>query len=185
MNLPNALTVSRIFLTLLFIAFILQNGFVAKVLAALIFTAASFTDFFDGYFAKKLNKVSNFGKLMDPIADKFLMLAAFFIFAQMNIIASWMFGVIALREIFITGFRLVMMGKGEVLAAEKAGKLKTVLQIVVISVILIFLILEESPWAQLFSVSLFLSLIGLLMLAVVILTLSSGVSYLWHNRRFI
>ena len=89
MNLPNILTVSRILLTIFFIKFLLKSGFSSSVIAAAIFTVASLTDYLDGYIAKKRNLISNFGKIMDPIADKFLVLSAFFVFMRLDIIAAW------------------------------------------------------------------------------------------------
>ena len=96
-----------------FIGAILQEGLIFKIAAAVIFGAASITDYLDGYIAKKYNLVSKFGKLMDPVADKFLLLAAFFIFTRMDIVEAWMFILIAVREIFITGWRLVVVQKGK------------------------------------------------------------------------
>ena len=189
MNLPNILTISRIFLTFIFVAVLLRDGIEAKIIAAVIFAIASLTDLLDGYFAKKRKQVTDFGKLMDPIADKFLTLAAFFVFARMNVIAFWMFALVAGREIVVTIFRLVAKKrKGAALAAERGGKYKTVFQIVTIGVILLFLILRESEWAANWPSSLFYqwyTAIDILMLITIILTLTSGSLYLWKNRRVI
>ncbi len=186
-KLPNVLTVLRILLTLVFLAFIFKQGLLFKGFAFFIFVVASCTDFFDGYFAKKYNGVSNFGKLMDPVADKFLILSAFFVFTQMHLIALWMFGVIFLREVIITGVRLAAMRNGHILPAEKAGKYKTVSQIVAIYFILVFLILQEIHFFHA-TPSLFLGWqygIQALMLIVVFSTLFSGIWYFWHYGRFI
>ena len=186
MNLPNTLTTTRIILTMAFVLTVIQNGVIPKILAALIFAVASLTDYLDGYYAKKHNLVSNFGKLMDPIADKFLILAAFFIFARMHVIALWMFAVIFFREIIVTVFRLIAVGKGEVLAAEKAGKYKTCSQMAVIGFILLFLILRESYVAARWPTEVFYQwyfLIYCLMAVTMALTLVSGALYLWRNRR--
>src|SRR3972149_6492846 len=128
MNLPNALTISRIVLTFLFIFFICSAGLISKFIAAVLFLIASLTDFYDGYYAKKYQLTSDFGKIMDPIADKVLVLAAFFVFTHMRLIPVWMFALIFIREVLITGWRLAAVLTGEVLAAEKAGKIKTVSQ---------------------------------------------------------
>ena len=188
MNLPNALTVSRIFLTFLFVILLNVRGFFPKFLACLVFLIASFTDYFDGYFAKKYHLISNFGKFMDPVADKFLILAAFFIFMKMNIIPSWMFAVIFIREAVITLFRFWVFRKGEVLTAEVFGKLKTVSQIIAISVILMLILFGESHLPHdivAIIVPILVSTIHAAMWVVVVLTLFSGVSYLWSNRRFL
>ena len=136
MRLPNALTISRIVLTLVFIFLITRNGFLPKFSAAVIFLIASFTDYYDGYYAKKHNLISDFGRLMDPIADKFLILAAFFVFTKMHLIAVWMFLIILIREVVITAVRLIAIRGGEVLEAEKMGKYKTVSQMIAVIVIL-------------------------------------------------
>ena len=189
MNLPNKLTVSRIALTFVFIFFISRSGLVAMVAAAIVFTLASLTDFYDGYVAKKYGLESDFGKLMDPIADKFLILAAFLAFVRMQIIDDWMAVLILGREIIITGLRLFAVTKGKVLAAELAGKHKTVSQIVAIFAILGFIIVKEiltalSRWSPAIE-AWWRGGIIVLMLVTVSLTLISGISYLWNNRKLI
>ncbi len=189
MNVPNVLTLSRIFLTLGFIFFIKQGDVMSVCLAGCFFVLASVTDYYDGYFAKKRNQVSNFGKIMDPIADKFLILSAFYIFMRMHIVAGWIFYLIALREILLTGFRLTAMLLGKVLAAERAGKIKTVLQMSSICVILLSLVMQDlnlfpswnSYGSQFFTQFWQLS-IDVLLVMTVIATLYSGVLYLLNNR---
>ena len=185
-HLPNILTVLRIVLTLFFVAVISQEGLAPIVGAAVIFWAASLTDFLDGYLAKKNNLVSSFGKIMDPIADKFLILAAFFVFMRMHLVAAWMFVLIALREILVTASRLIAIRQGRVLEAEKAGKYKTVAQIVVISVMLLFSILRETVYGQNLNFDMLMNwqmVIHFLMLVTVALTLFSGFSYLKGYRK--
>ena len=185
MNLPNTLTLLRIILTIIFIVLIFQSGFIPKLAAAIVFLAASLTDFLDGYYAKKHNVVTNFGKLMDPIADKFLMLAAFFIFTLMHLIPVWMFVVIFFREAAITVMRLAAILKGKVLAAERTGKYKTIFQIIAVSVILLYLILKETPlFSQCSSLALisWIWTINILMAIVVGLTVGSGIKYLVNAR---
>lgn len=187
-GLPNRLTIFRILLTVIFIVLIGQSGVAAKAAAAAVFLLASFTDFYDGYYAKKHNLVTNFGKLMDPIADKFLILTAFFIFMSVHLIPPWMFVLIFIREAVVTASRLYAMRRGEVLAAETAGKIKTVLQLSAVFVILFFMISQESArylaWDSTLNVRLYGG-IYILMLAVVSVTLFSGISFLWNNRRVI
>ncbi|MBI5415199.1 MAG: CDP-alcohol phosphatidyltransferase family protein, partial [Candidatus Omnitrophica bacterium] len=112
MSLPNRLTLSRILLTLMFVWFLFQPGAGAKIIAVVVFLLASATDFYDGYYAKKYNLVSDFGKMMDPVADKFLVLTAFFVFAVMHMIALWMFVIICAREVAVTLVRLYAMKRG-------------------------------------------------------------------------
>ena len=186
MNLPNFLTILRVLLTIGFVILLTRSGWVPIFFATLIFMIASFTDFYDGYYAKKYNLISDFGKIMDPIADKFLILAAFFIFVLMEIIAQWMFYIIFAREFIVTGSRILAMKKGKILAAERAGKYKTLLQSFAVFIILIFILLQKAGltlyWTEAFK-SLWFIGIYILMLLTVSLTLFSGISYLWHNRK--
>ena len=189
MNIPNRITLLRIVLTFVFMFFLFCQGLWAKVLSLLIFTFAALSDLYDGWLANKRNMVTDFGKLMDPIADKILVLAAFAAFVQMQLIEAWMFVIIISREILITSLRLFALNKGRVLAATKVGKHKTASQMVVIFAILVFIVLKEvmlrfftwNPyWERLFR-----SGIYILMVLTVCLTLYSGVSYLWNNRKVI
>jgi len=189
MNLANKLTLSRIILAFFFIMFIHQAGIMAAVIATLIFTIASLTDYYDGYVARKYNLQSDFGKLMDPIADKFLILAAFIVFVRMHIIADWMVLLIFAREILITGLRIFALTKDKVIAAERGGKHKTVSQIVAIYIVLGFIIFKRSVlamegWTS--AIDLWWGVgINATMLVTVALTLISGFSYLWKNRDLI
>ena len=188
MNLPNILTVARILLAFVFLILISMPGLKFKILAAFVFAVAALTDFYDGYYAKKHQLESDFGKFMDPVADKFLILAAFFIFTKMHIVAVWMFMLIFFREALITVFRLLIMRRGEVLAAENLGKIKTVSQITAISFILALVAVQEFSYNYNIPYSLvrsFRCAIEVLMHACVILTVVSGIAYLWHNRRFV
>ncbi len=186
MSLPNRLTILRMILTVFFVLFLFRPGLAAKVIAAVIFLLASWTDFYDGYYAKKHDLVTDFGKIMDPIADKFLTLAAFFVFMTMHIVAVWMFAAIFTREVAVTVTRFYAMSRGKVLAAEQAGKIKTVLQFCAIVLVLFFLILVEVTVPGHSSSAFVLRLfhgIQALMSVVVAVTLVSGVSFLWNNRR--
>lgn len=189
MNLPNKLTLTRIFLTFIFIYFISKEGLAYSAIAAFIFVLASVTDFVDGYIAKKYNMISDFGKLMDPIADKFLILAAFLAFVRMHIVENWMVLLILGREIIVTSFRVFALTKGKVLAAERGGKHKTVSQMVAIFSILGFILFRESlshsmAWSEVVEIW-WKCGIDILMLTTVGLTLSSGISYFWNNRKLI
>ena len=189
MNLPNKLTIIRIILTFIFIYFISQEGFVAITAATLLFILACLTDFADGYIAKKYHQVSDFGKLMDPVADKFLILAAFLAFVRMQIVENWMVILILGREIIVTSLRIFALSKGKVLTAERAGKHKTVSQMVAISAVLGFIIFKESlysrsRWSDAIEIW-WRCGIDILMLITVGLTLISGLSYLWNNRKLV
>lgn len=189
MNIANRLTVLRIILTFVFMFFLFCHGFWAKIIAFLIFIFAALSDFFDGRIAHKKNMVTDFGRLMDPIADKILVLAAFIAFVQMQLIEAWMFVIIISREILITSLRLFALNKGKILSASRAGKQKTVSQMAVIFVILGFIVYKEMmltfftwnpAWEKLFRQAIYF-----LMLLTVSLTLYSGLAYLWENRKII
>ena len=184
-NLPNVLTLSRIFLTFIFIFLIFKSTLISIILAAVIFTIATLTDYYDGALAKKYKVTSNFGKIMDPIADKFLILAAFFVFAKMNFFSSWIFLLILFREFFITGLRFIAMSKGKILAAEKAGKIKTVAQFTAISVILLFMLFSKTHFSYSWTSDTYIIwdwFLNVMMVVVILLTYYSGISYYWHNR---
>lgn len=187
MNLPNKLTVLRIALAFIFMAMLFVDGMAARIAALLIFLFASLTDALDGYFAKKNNQVTDFGKLMDPIADKILVLAAFLAFVQMGIVQAWMVVVIIFREIAVTSLRILALTKGKVLQAEMGGKHKTAWQFFTILAILFFLILRTGGagvfkfWTAGLEAA-YRNFIFYVMLLAVVLTLTSGLSYLFKNR---
>ena len=187
MTLPNILTLSRLVFAALIVWLLCQYSLAAYVAAAVLFAGAALTDFYDGHLAKKSGLTSDFGKIMDPIADKVLILSVFFVLTYTGMVEAWMVLLIAVREICVTASRLRAMSRGQVLAAEKAGKIKTVFQIISISVVLLFLIAEESPWtaAWFFQVqSLGQEVINFLMVVTVFLTVGSGAAYFknqWTN----
>jgi CDP-diacylglycerol--glycerol-3-phosphate 3-phosphatidyltransferase len=167
--------------------FLFCGGVAAKVLALAIFIIASLTDLLDGFLAKRYNMTSDFGRLMDPIADKVLVLAAFLAFVEMKLIPAWMVVVIVLREVSITGLRVAALGQHKVIPADDGGRHKMVSQVLSIFVILLFIIFREAGirifgfWtAQ--TERLYKDAIFVLMLITVVLTVVSGVSYLLKNR---
>lgn len=189
MNIANKLTVSRIVLTFVFMALLFMKDPLFKVLAFLVFLIASLTDFFDGFLAKRRNEVSDFGKLMDPVADKVLVLSAFLAFVEMKLIPAWIVVIIVFREFLITGLRIIALTRGEVIKAENAGKHKTVSQIFSVYSILIFIIFRAYGrdvfgfWNEKMEY-LTKEAIFYMMLLTALLTVISGVSYLARNKRF-
>ena len=187
MNLPNKLTISRIILAIAFVGFVFGHGLAWKVLALVTFVVASLTDLLDGYLAKRSNQITDFGRLMDPIADKILVLAAFVSFVEMGIIPAWMVIIIIFREVTITGLRIFALSRGKVIAADIGGKHKTVWQMIAIFTILIFLICREAgsagwPFWTTEVAHLFGSVITVVMFITVLFTLGSGIAYLVRNR---
>ncbi|TLD72663.1 CDP-diacylglycerol--glycerol-3-phosphate 3-phosphatidyltransferase [Phragmitibacter flavus] len=188
MNLPNKLTVARLALTAVFVV-LMEVVFTNHLSwALLVFSVASITDLLDGQIARKYNLVTNFGKLMDPLADKILMTAALIILAMMNHLAEWIVIAILAREFFVTGIRQIASQQGVVLAAEKLGKHKLVWQVITVIYFLLFAASAEPmfSWvAPLFtwkplSPGIFGNFCIVVMTA---LTILSGISYFWKNRK--
>lgn len=193
MNLPNKLTVMRMALIPVFLVFMLAESIPHRYLiAAVIFAAASFTDYLDGHIARRDGLVTNFGKLMDPLADKLLVFSALVCFIDLEMSSALIVFIILAREFLVTSVRLIAAEQGTVIAADIWGKMKTVSQIIWVLVALIALWLEES-WPLFMTVSPGASappapvifLIGLsfvIQTIVVILTVFSGFNYIWKNR---
>lgn len=139
MNLPNKLTILRVFLIFPFVLFMLTDigGSTGKYIACVIFIIASFTDFLDGYIARKYKLVTNFGKFMDPLADKLLVCAALICLTSIQMLPAWIVIVIISREFVISGFRLIASDNGIVIAASYWGKFKTVSQMAMIILLII------------------------------------------------
>ncbi|MDD3240340.1 MAG: CDP-diacylglycerol--glycerol-3-phosphate 3-phosphatidyltransferase [Lachnospira sp.] len=137
MNLPNKLTIFRTVLIPVFLVFLYMDslGFTGRIIAVAIFTIASLTDLLDGKIARKYNLVTNFGKFMDPLADKLLVCSALIALADLNKLAGWIVIVIIAREFIISGFRLVASDNGVVIAASYWGKFKTTFQMIMIIVL--------------------------------------------------
>ena len=137
MNLPNKLTMFRVILIPFFIVFLLVPGIPAgKWIALAIFIVASLTDLLDGKIARKYNLVTNFGKFMDPLADKLLVCSALICLIELQRIPSWMVVVIMAREFTISGFRLVAADNGVVIAASYFGKFKTTFQMIAVCLLI-------------------------------------------------
>ncbi|RTZ66362.1 MAG: CDP-diacylglycerol--glycerol-3-phosphate 3-phosphatidyltransferase [Verrucomicrobia bacterium] len=196
MNLPNKLTVSRLILTAFFLVALLwefpEHGHEGAhwhfTVALLFFVAASLTDLFDGIIARRQNLITDFGKLMDPLADKVLICSAFIAFIELDWMPAWMVILIVARELAITGLRLLAASKNLVLAAERQGKNKTISQITAIIALLVTN--SHDDWGivgQLFA----FEIVGhacawwvaeITKWVAVVLTALSGFLYLWKNR---
>jgi len=191
MNLPNKLTVSRFGLTVVFLWAMFSSFAYHNTLALFFFCLAGVTDFLDGRIARARGLITNFGILMDPLADKIMTCSAFIAFVEsthMNAFAplkvgAWMVVVIVGRELAITGLRLLAASKSIVLAAERWGKHKTISQIVTLIALLVVDAYEEwppalkhffAPWVPRFA--------EIMLWVTVILTAISGGIYLWRNR---
>lgn len=175
MNLPNRLTVLRVIMVPFFVAFMLipsLGGVANKYIALALFCVASFTDFLDGYLARRDNLVTNFGKFMDPLADKLLVCSALICLSSMDKLPTWIVLIIIAREFIISGFRLVASDNGIVIAASYWGKFKTVSHMTMI----ILLILDfQNPIYQVIT-----SVIVAIGLALTVISLAD---YVWKNRQ--
>ena len=185
MNLANKLTLLRVILIPFFIVcFYIPNLVVntisvnnylipyANLLGLVIFLLAAITDFIDGYIARKYNMITDFGKFMDPLADKLLVTAALLILLENGLIAGWVVFIILAREFIVTGFRTIAASKGVVIAAGWLGKIKTVVQFIMISTLLLL----NYPF-ELFNWPVDRIFVAL----AVVLTVASGVEYIYKN----
>jgi CDP-diacylglycerol--glycerol-3-phosphate 3-phosphatidyltransferase len=169
LNLPNVLTVVRIMLVPVLVVALLGNTPGGDVLAAVVFALASLTDFVDGYLARARDSITTFGKLMDPLADKLLIVAALISLVSLHRLAAWVAMVIITRELAVTVLRLAATQAGVVMAASLLGKLKTCLQIA--AILAVIAVHGEPAWVQ-----------GLLYVTVLV-TVVSGLDYFFGMRR--
>ncbi len=191
MNLPNKITVSRFVLTAVFLWAVLSRSPVNDTLALVFFCAAGITDFLDGRIARRRGLITNFGILMDPLADKVLICSAFIMLLERGrlnpsapvTIEGWMVVLIVARELAITGLRLLAASKNIVLAAERYGKHKTISQITAIIALLVLdAHVEWWPWLQGLLTGWVPTFAQLALYVTVVLTATSGILYLWRNR---
>ncbi|NLX75790.1 MAG: CDP-diacylglycerol--glycerol-3-phosphate 3-phosphatidyltransferase [Clostridiaceae bacterium] len=183
MNLPNKLTVFRIILIPVFLILVLPvfNGRTlllvpaetGRIIAAVVFVLASFTDYLDGKIARKRNCVTTFGKFLDPIADKLLVTSALMALIQLGDISAWAAVIIIAREFIVTGIRIMAASDGVVIAASSLGKAKTLIQMLAV----FFILLRDFPFSMFTSVP-----VGRILLWIaVLLTIYSGYDYLKAN----
>ena len=172
MNLPNKLTVVRMVLVPFFVASLLMSGSneYLKWVALVLFCVASLTDFLDGYIARKYNLITNFGKFMDPLADKILTISGMIVLIELGRIPSWIVVIIVAREFIISGFRLIAAENGVVIAANYWGKFKTTFQM-----IMIILMIVNIPQLQILT--------NLTMWIALALTIISLVTYINANKQ--
>ncbi|MFH1006018.1 MAG: CDP-diacylglycerol--glycerol-3-phosphate 3-phosphatidyltransferase [Candidatus Latescibacterota bacterium] len=185
-NIPNALTASRILLTPVFIACLLASGWGWKWLALLVFTIASLTDLYDGYLARRENSVTTLGRFLDPLADKILASAAMIAFVVAGLVEMWLVIVIVARDVIVTGFRMYRLHRGRQVVTSKLAKWKTTAELTVIFLILTYVSLETTlrhfahdglnfPWVS--------GALNVLVGFVALLTIISAVSYFADHRK--
>ena len=171
MNLPNKLSLLRMALIPAMVALLWPATPVCTLLGAIVFGVAAFTDFLDGYIARRDHLVTDFGKFIDPVADKLLNLSALVMLSHQGLLPAWVVVIILARELCVDGLRMVAVGQGRVIAAGKLGKIKTVSQIVLI---LWLMLLGRAAFAPAIST--------VLILWTSAITLWSGADYLIKNK---
>jgi len=169
MNVPNQLTLGRVIAVPFFIALYLMGW---DTIAAILFILASATDALDGYLARKNNLVTNFGKIMDPLADKVLVVSALVLLVEAGEVAGWMLIVILAREFAVAGLRTVAAADGKVIAAGTTGKIKTILQMLAVPLLL----LHNWPFSYIN-----IPMDQVLLWACVVMTVVSGAEYIVKN----
>lgn len=176
LNLANKLTLSRFLFSILFVVFFYMEGELFKLLALIVFVLAAVTDFVDGYVARHYNQITELGKLMDPLADKVLVFSALVLFCENGMVPGWLVILILSRDLMIGIFRAVAAQKGEVIAADKIGKSKTVVQMVSTVLMLTGHAMGNEALVLTALYGLYLALA---------LTLISGVNYVIKNKHIL
>ena len=173
MNLPNKLTLLRICLIPVFVILMLSKVSNFFLISCIIFILASITDFLDGRIARKHNLVTDFGKFMDPLADKLLVLSALICMIEYNLVAGWMVIIIVARELTVSILRAIAADNGKVIAASGGGKIKTTSQMIAIILLLIGANYSNSQIVFVGTIAMYIA---------TIFTLYSGIDYLYKNR---
>ena len=175
MNLPNKLTVGRVIAVPFFIAAYMTEYYAA---AFVLFILASLTDMLDGKIARKYNLVTNFGKIMDPLADKILVYSAFCLMVEDGLVPAWMLIVILAREFAIAGMRTVAASDGIVIAAGMSGKIKTVLQMIAVPLLLLTTVITDAGLHHYLNIA-----AQIFLWASLVMTVYSGIEYIAKNKK--
>lgn len=184
MNLPNRLSVARVAMIPLMVALLIPNTPVCNLLAAAVFGLASITDYLDGHIARSRGLVTDFGKFIDPVADKLLVLSALVMLIQNGLIPAWVVVIILARELAVDGLRLVAVTRGTVIAAGWLGKVKTASQMFTILWLMVFRAPALTALGYTgFSFLSLISTLGALWMAAI--TLWSGIDYFVRNGAFL
>ena len=188
LNWPNRITLSRLVMTVLFVAALNSSWSYARTAALVIFLIAGVSDFVDGEIARRYGNVTNFGKLMDPLVDKIMMAAAFISLVPLKAVPAWAATAVVARDFLITGLRLIASSKGRVLPAERLGKHKTSWQIITVIFFLFLLSAIELQYADVHSEwwrRAWHDAGSVLIWITVALTIFSGLGFAWRNRELI
>jgi CDP-diacylglycerol--glycerol-3-phosphate 3-phosphatidyltransferase len=188
MNWANRLTLGRLLLTIVFVAALNSSWQYGRTCALVVFVVAGLTDFVDGEIARRYERVTNFGKLMDPLVDKIMMAAAFISLVPLKAVPAWAATAVVARDFLITGLRMMAGAQGQVLPAERLGKQKTSWQVVTVIFFLALLSASELRYADERSTWWFRAWYEagpVLVWITVALTIYSGLGYAWRHRELI
>jgi CDP-diacylglycerol--glycerol-3-phosphate 3-phosphatidyltransferase len=188
MNWANRLTLSRLLLTIVFVAALNSSWHYGRTLALVVFLLAGISDFVDGEIARRYGIVTNFGKLMDPLADKIMVAAAFISLVPLKAVPAWAATAVVARDFLITGLRMMAGAKGKILPAERFGKQKTSWQVVTVIFFLALLSLSELRYANegsIWWIRAWNDAGPVLVWITVALTIYSGLLYAWRHRDLI
>ena len=188
MNWANRLTLSRLLLTVFFVAALSSSWAYARTLALVIFVFAGLTDFVDGEIARRYGFITNFGKLMDPLVDKIMIAAAFISLVPLKAVPAWAATAVVARDFLITGLRMMASARGQILPAERLGKQKTSWQVITVIFFLALLSANELRYGDKTSIWWFRAWHQagpVLVWITVALTIYSGVGYAWRHRDLI
>ena len=186
LTIPNQLTLLRILLTPVFLFYIVRESATSQAIATVIYIIASFTDWYDGWYARQFGVITRWGQFMDPFADKLLVSSALFAFAWMNYVMWWMVWIIVLRDVLVTVVRIYAIQKGTPIVTSAIAKWKTFSQMIVIAIILVYInwLNYQESGSQYYNATYF-DTIGIAMIIVTVLTLLSAISYLLENYKLI
>lgn len=183
-NIANSVTIFRIALVPLFLFFIFQKDILSIILAFVIFIIASLTDLYDGYLARNRKEITNFGIIMDPIADKLIVLSALISFVQLDIISSWIVIVIVAREFLITVLRTMALAKNKVLGSIKSGKYKTVSQMIAIIIILAIMVFVRIFGERIMGIKEVLMMLPYFFVFIaMVISVISGIEFIFENKK--
>ncbi len=183
LTIPNQLTILRILLTPVFLYLFIQESVNQQLVGTIVFFVASFTDWYDGYIARKLNIVSRWGQFMDPLADKILISAAFIVLAYLKILFWWMVWIIVIRDFLITFLRIFALNMGKSVVTSTFAKWKTFSQMAVLIVVLFYVNFMNYEFFPVLNKPLYYNhWISIAMLIVTFITALSGIQYLIENR---
>ncbi|RJP61859.1 MAG: CDP-diacylglycerol--glycerol-3-phosphate 3-phosphatidyltransferase [Ignavibacteriales bacterium] len=187
---PNQLTVLRIILTPVFLVLFLADEPILKQISLVVFIIAAITDWYDGWLARKFNYITNWGKFLDPLADKILTSTAFLAFAFQGVLEMWMVIAIIVRDFLITGLRMYSDYKGGSMSTSLSAKWKTFIQMAFIYYLLLIYTLQtikplSNNYKYIFDILTNQTFIYYAMLVVTVITLYTGVSYLYSNRKLL